>query len=34
MSEQQPESYEAPTVEEIELDDEPIAVVSEGTVSN
>jgi hypothetical protein len=29
MSEQQPECYEAPTVEEIELDGEPITVASE-----
>jgi hypothetical protein len=33
MSEQQPESYEAPTVEEIELDGEPIAVISGTAVS-
>lgn len=29
MSEQQPESYEAPTVEEIDTDGKPIAIASE-----
>jgi Cu/Ag efflux protein CusF len=29
MSEQQPESYEAPTVEEIDLDGKPIVIASE-----
>jgi hypothetical protein len=31
MSEQQPESYEAPTVEEIELDGKSIAIASEAS---
>jgi hypothetical protein len=33
MSEKQPESYEAPSVEEIETDIKPIAAVSGGSVS-
>jgi hypothetical protein len=33
MSEQQPESYEAPTVEEIELDDESTVAVSGSAAS-
>ena len=34
MSGKQPESYEAPTVEEIDTDGKPIAIASEGAVSN
>jgi hypothetical protein len=33
MSEKQPESYEAPSVEEIEIDGKPIAIASEVAAS-
>jgi hypothetical protein len=34
MSKQQPESYEAPAVEEIDTDGKPIAIASGGAVSS